>query len=211
MPRSTFLLPLLASVSLAALACGGTVQSSSEAGGTGSGGAASTTGSATSGTTGTGAGSTAVSSSSGTSSTTGGLGGAGGQGACGTGAPRHDTTNCATNTQESTYVTAVGWYSANPAAHTEALEIVGCASDASGAEGITLTADDASGVGSYATGTTQFTDAQGKTWGMAGDPFSLTVTSSDGTAIRGSFMVTASGADLVGTFDVCHGSDFLPP
>jgi hypothetical protein len=199
-------------VPLVALACGGSV-TSSQAGGTtsGSGGSGTAT-------------SSAASSSSSSTGTVGqgGSTGAGGNGACGTieltvdnGAPRHYAANCAgSDPTESSFTTAIGYVSASPVQHTEWLTIVGCASAAAGAEGITLTAQDASGSGTYAMGTTQFTDAQGAVWGMASDPFDMVVTTWAAT-IDGTFSVTATKGGvahaLAGQFHVCHGADFLPP
>jgi len=204
------LLPLLT------LACGGNVVASNSSG--------TTSGSGGSGTSGVTASSSASSSSASTTGAggQGGSAGSGGSAACGTmeltednGPPRHLPANCAGDTTDASYTTAIGYYVGNPIQHAEYLDVVGCVSDAAGAEGITLSASGASGPGTYTMGTTAFTDAQGKSWGTMTDPFEMVVTAS-GTSIDGTFSVTVTDAasashKLVGQFHVCHGSDFLPP
>jgi hypothetical protein len=209
-PRVTFALSSL----LGFVACGGTVVSS-QAGGTTSGSGASTT--VSSGTTSVGSGSTVGSS--------GGTGG----GACGTltitvdhGTPTILTTNCPGTTWDESATTAVGWYSASPVQMgTLGLTIVACAADSSSAEGLNLELSGTSmGPETYSSGSASFTTGQGSTWtnelGKAVLPIQVDVTSSDGTAIAGTFQLTVADSSqnqhqLFGSFDVCHGEDFLPP
>jgi hypothetical protein len=218
MLRSTFLLPLLA---LAALACSGSVATAISGGTTsGSGGA---TGAAS---TGTAIGTSGVTTSGTAASSSGGTGASG----CGTielsednGAPQIFPVNCESNKSESA-TTAVGWYSATPVQPMEDLNIVGCATAAVGAAGITLLAtgaNGASGPGTYDQGSAQFTDDQGSTWSSdvakVVYPVSIVVTASDGQVIDGTFAAgvgTISSSalhKLSGSFHVCHGPDFFPP
>ena len=136
------------------------------------------------------------------------------------GAPQHFGSICAGSWGTNQTTSAVGYlFSGGPAPGVQRLEIAGCASSSavSTTPGISLSASDASSVGTYTVGTTSYTDAAG-TWGFANDPFHLVVTRLDaaGGVIEGSFtaMVTHGGnaaRSLTGSFHVCRVPDELAP
>jgi hypothetical protein len=227
MPRPSFLLAILALG-----ACGGTVVPS-ESGGTTSGAGGATTSTSTSTTT-VGANSASASASSSGASASASSGASsssssGAGGGCGTLTMSEDggpaqvfTRNCAGTMWDQELVTAVGWYSANPAQkYALGLEIVACKSNATGAEGLLLQLDLAMMQPmSYTVGSAQLVTGQGQTWtsesGKAVFPVDVTVTTSDEAEIVGTFSVTVVDTTqtqhtLTGEFDVCHPPDFLPP
>ncbi len=189
---------------------------------TGAGGASSTS------TTGAGgASSTSTTGAGGASSTsTTSTQGTGGAGACaGTidvaldnGAPVHFTSVCYQTFGSTLTTQPVGYlFSGGAAGAPHGLDIVGCAGPGPQSQGLTLSALDAMGPGTYTMGSTTYTDAAGVTWGMSGDPFKLQVTKLEGVpgVIEGSFTVMASQGSaahlLQGTFHVCHVEDLLTP
>jgi hypothetical protein len=196
------------------LACSSSVQSGGSGGGSGTG---STT---------TGAG--GDSSTTGNSTSTGAsmmtTTGAGGSGGCGgayidvvadNGAPVDFASACngSQDMEPSGHLFAGG-----PVGAPMGLTLSGCASMAPMSQGVSFTAFNAMMPGTYTSGTTQYTDASGVTWGMNGDPFSMTVTKLDpvGGAIDGTFTVTvthggSAAHNLTGKFHVCHVMDLFAP
>jgi hypothetical protein len=213
--KSAFLLVSAASL-LGLAACGSSVETVD-----GSGGATTTT-------TPTGTGTTTSTSTSTTTTTwTSSGGGSGGGAPCAgeiqlvvdNGSPEILTSICygAWGSNDSTK--AVGYiFSGGPAPGTQGLVVLGCVGPETGSEGIQLAPEDAIGPGDYTAGSTTYTDPGGMTWGVAGDPFAMTVTNLQpvGGSIQGNFqvMVTHGGNaahNLEGTFDVCHVTDMQVP
>lgn len=211
----------LATVSLLFLAaCGSSIETSGSSGtasGSGGGGAASSTG--TTSTSGTGGGSSTSTSSS------SGAGGEGGSGGCyidlvqDSAAPSHLTSICQGSFGADKSSEPVGYFiSGGPFPGVHKLVIQGCADMGAQSHGIQLSADDAMGTGTFTMGTTYYTDLNGGDWGVAGDPFSMTVTKLEdvGGVIEGTFdvMVTHGGSaayDVSGSFHACRVPDLLAP
>jgi len=114
---------------------------------------------------------------------------------------------------------AVGYiFMGGPAPGAQGLVILGCAGPQAASPGITLAPTDALTPGTYTAGATSYTDSQGNTWGVSGDPFELTVTTLGdvGGSIVGTYsvMVTHGGNaahDVSGSFDVCRVPNLLAP
>jgi hypothetical protein len=99
------------------------------------------------------------------------------------------------------------------------LILLGCASEAPGAEGIQLSTSDVSGPGTYANGGAVYTDAMGMT-STGTSKYDVTITSLGqvGQAIEGTFDVTTQTQGpailvhfLGGSFHVCHVPDENAP
>jgi hypothetical protein len=74
------------------------------------------------------------------------------------------------------------------------------------------------GPGTFTTGSARWTDSMGATWGVAGDPFQMIVTSIGpvGGYIDGTFDVVVSHGgnaahSVAGSFHVCRVPDELAP
>jgi hypothetical protein len=197
---------------------GGSTSTSTTA--TGAGGATSTSAGGSGGATTTSAGG----AGGGTTTSAGGAGGAGGcigsitvaiDGA----APVTLDHPCPGLTDSDVATSAFGYkYAGGPVGAPYGTRIAGCLMSAAGAEGLVLDVDSAMNAGAYTKGLATFTDANGATWGVGGDPFDVTISTYGdvGAAIDGSFtlMVTHGGNaahGLVGTFHVCHAPDLLAP
>src|SRR6185503_6039955 len=208
------------------VACGGSVESSTDSSGTSSGDTSGTGagGAATSSSTGTGAG--GASSTTSSTSGTGGQGAGGGSACAGyidlvedNSAPKKLTSICQGSWGSSESTTAVGYsFSGGPFPGVQALEVAGCAGPGPKSQGIHLSASDAMNPGTYTKGTTFYTDTNGIDWGAANDPFKVTFTTIEavGGVIEGTFSVIAthggSAAHTVtGSFHVCRVQDELAP
>jgi hypothetical protein len=207
-------------------ACSGTI-ASSESGGTtsGAGGAASTS------TTTTSAASSGSPSSTGSSSASAGASSSasGAGGGCGTltlsedGAPAQVfASDCAGTMWDENIVAAVGWYDPpTPMQGDAVLEIVGCASEVAGAEGLVLALDGATPEPmSYTSGSATFRTGQGQSWSNQGSevvyPVHVTITTPGGPEIAGTFSLTVVDAEqathtLTGELHVCPAPHTLPP
>jgi hypothetical protein len=226
--RHTFFACLSA---VALVACGSSVSTST--------GTASTSGSgggSTSGTTGTGAGSTTSGTTSTTSTSTSGTtttsgtstsssGAGGSSGGCyidltvDEGTAHHLTSICSGSWGSNNSSEPVGYYFAGgPVGAPHGLDLDGCQDAMAKSFGVSLAAQNAAGTGMFTMGTTTYTDANGMTWGVMGDPFVLNITQADmvGGVFVGTFdaQVSQGGAlthSLQGTFRVCHVPDELAP
>src|SRR5262249_2359322 len=70
-------------------------------------------------------------------------------------------------------------FAGGPVGAPHGVTIQGCAAGTAVSQGITLTALDASGPGTYTMGSAQYTDAMGAMWGTQNDPFKAIITGYD--------------------------------
>jgi hypothetical protein len=226
---------ILALVGLALAACGNVVQSNGgTTSSTGTGGATSSTGGAGHGGSGAGGAATGGAGTGGAGVGGANLGGAGagganagGAGGCvGTislvvdnGAPIALGSSCSGAWGADKEKTPLGYeFAGGPVGAAHGVKLLGCVDASPNAQGIELDVLDAGGPGAFTQGTTQYTDALGNDWGVADDPFQVTITTLEpvGGAIDGSFHVTVTHGGnaahgLDGTFHVCHVPDLLAP
>lgn len=109
-------------------------------------------------------------------------------------------------------------FGGGPVGAPSGLVIEGCVGPYAGSRGLVFQLLDAWSPGTYTKGTVRYTDENGGTWGVGGDPFDVEVQAlgPTGGTISGTFkaMVTHGGdaAHAVdGSFAVCHTADFLAP
>ncbi len=214
---SSFWFSFAVFASFALSACGRTVETTGGA----VGGATSTSGTGSSAATNPATTTVANSSASTTAATSTGSGPCMGvvTATIDNGGPMTFASSCAGTWGASMTMTAAAWdFAGGPPPGTQGFVIDGCATAAMGSTGLQLAIKDAMSPGTYTTGMTQYTDASGKTWGVAGDAFKVTLTNigPPGGAVDGMFSVTASqggnAAHLVdGTFHVCRVNDELTP
>jgi hypothetical protein len=115
---------------------------------------------------------------------------------------------------------ALGWYTPTAVQGDLTLEIVGCESEAAGAEGLVLVLDGATSAPmSYTSGSATFRTGQGQSWSNQWSggvyPVHVTITPED-SAIAGTFSLAVVDATqathtLTGELHVCRAPFSLPP
>ena len=200
------------------IACGGGVDTAST--GTGSGGTGSTATTTTSATTGTGG-------AGGDATTTSASSGTGGSSACAGfidvsedgAATQHYASICEGTWGSSETMTAIGYhFSGGAAPGVDNLEIIGCASTATGAAGLRLSTPKVAATGTFTDGSASYTDGAGALLSTGFDPYKIVITRLDppGGVIEGTFDLSVTGPTdamktLTGTFHVCRVADLNAP
>jgi hypothetical protein len=216
---------LVASLSL--LACGGSVDATSQSsGGTTSGSSSSGASSSSSSSSGASSSSSSSSGAGGASSSSSSSSGAGGGPCSGyldiaadNGAAKHYASICQNSWGSNETTTALGYeFSGGPAPGVQRLNLVGCVGPGANSEGIDISMDKATTPGTFTVGTVSWTDQNGATWVSGNFAPKVTITKLDpvGGVIEGSVggMVSQGGNaahTLNGTFHVCRVNDELAP